>query len=54
VYVGLKTLIFEKCVAATRSINLHGDDNLNDKVGETNDRNKEETNVTRGKKTKTM
>jgi len=37
----LKTLIFEKFVAATRSVNLHGDDDLNDKVGERNDRNKE-------------
>jgi hypothetical protein len=41
VYVGLKTLILENCVAATESIHLHGDDDVNGKVGEWNGRNKE-------------
>jgi hypothetical protein len=41
VYVGLKTLILENCVAATRNIYLHGDDDVNDNVGNRNERNKE-------------
>ena len=41
VYIGLKTLVLENCVVTTKSIHLHGDDDLNDKEGERNKRNKE-------------